>query len=261
MALPLALLAVLAAAPPDARQLVRESLKNWEADAAKLAAWMFVEKDETRDLDDAGRVKSVSSKTHEVRMLEGSPYRRLLERDGKPIPPGEQELQEAYLKDNLERRRRETPSERARRIAEYQRKRDRYLAAVHEIPDAFDFQITGEETVAGRKAWVIDVVPHRGYRPKDRYSHVFPDVAGRAWVDQRDLRWVKIRAGLQDVATFGWILVRISKGGQAELEQVRLDDGTWAMRRLEYRVFVRIGLVKHIQVEEEDTYTNYQRFP
>jgi hypothetical protein len=246
-----------ASAPPDARDLVRQALKNWEADAAKLTAWIYNEKAETRDLDDAGKVKSVTSKTQEIRMIEGSPYRRLLERDGKPIPPGEQELQESYLKDNIERRKSESPADRARRIAEYERRRDRFLAAIREIPDAFDYKIVGEENLAGRKAWVIDGVARPGYQPKDRYSHVFPQLAGRLWIDQQDVRWVKIHTELTDIATFGWIVVRIAKGGRAEMEQLRLDDGAWAPKRNWYRVAVRIGLLKHFHLEEEDTYSNY----
>jgi hypothetical protein len=66
---------------------------------------------------------------------------------------------------------------------------------------------------------------------------------------------------LQDVATFGWIVVRISKGGRAEMEQLRLDDGTWAPKRNWYRVAVRIGLLKRFHLEEEDTYANYRKAP
>lgn len=250
-----------AAPPPDAQELARKALALWETEASHLAPYIYIERDETRDLDDNGRVKSSTSKTHEIRMIEGSPYRRLLERDGKPIPPAEQELQDAYLQDNIARRAKETPSERARRMADYEKRRDRFLAAIREIPRAFDFTFAGEETIAGRRAWAVDATPRRGYEPKDRYSRLYPQLRGRLWFDTLEYQLVKLQAESFDVISFGWILVRIAKGSRAVVERTRLKDGTWVPQRLWYRGSVRVGLLRHFNEEDETTYFGYQKIP
>lgn len=264
LSVPLTLVLAFAVAPtaaPDARDIVQKALQAWDGQMGRLTEYLYLEGDETREFDDNDKVKSVTSKTHEVRMIEGSPYRRLLERDGKPIPQAEQDLQAAYLKDNVDRRRKETPAERTRRIADYEKRRDRFRAAIREIPLAFDFKLVGEETLAGREAWVMDATPRSGYHPKDRYSHLYPDLRGRLWFDKLEYQLVKLTAESTDVISFGWILVRLSKGGRAEMNWTRLGDGTWVPQRLWYRVAVRIGLFRHFHQEEETRYSEYQKMP
>ncbi len=253
------LLSAPAAGAVDAREIVRKSVAAWEGDNARLLEFLYKERVRTKELDDAGKVKSVKGKTHEIRMLEGSPYRRLLEQDGKPIPPDEQRLQEEYLKDNIERRKHEPPDERARRLEEYHKRRDRFRAAIREIPDAFTFRLAGEEMIGGRTTWVIDASPRPGYEPNDRYSKLYPDLTGRLWIDQRDSQLVRLRAELTDVVSFGWILIRIGKGAKVEMDQVRLDGGVWAPSRLWYRVAARLGLLRVYRLEEEIFYFDYKK--
>lgn len=247
------------ASTPDPARIIRQAYAAWERDTARLTGYIYLDRTETRNLDNAGKPKSVTSKTHEMRMIEGSPYRRLLEQDGKPVSPEEQRLQEAYLKDNIERRKNESPAERRRRIAEYEKKRDRFKPASREIPDAFTFKLAGEETIQGRKYWLIDAAPRPGYEPKDRYSRLFPHVTARLWIDQQEHNWMKCKAQLNDVVAFGWILVRLGKGAQVEMEQSRLPEGLWVPSRLWYRVSARIGLVKNYHIEEETVYSGYRR--
>ena len=257
------LLLALAVAPPqpDVQQIIHKALALWEAEASRLAPYIYMERDETRELDDNNKVKSVTSKTHEIRMIEGSPYRRLVERDSKPVPQAEEELQAAYLKDNIARRANETPGERARRIADYEKRRDRYLATIREIPRAFDFTLVGEETIAGRRTWVVDATPRRGYEPKDRFSHMYPRLRSRLWFDTLEYQLVKLTAESTDTISFGWILIRIAKGGRAEVERTRLADGTWAMTRLWYHVAARVGLFRLYHREDETTHFGFRKLP
>jgi hypothetical protein len=43
-----------------------------------------------RYLDPQGRVKSQEVSIHDVMLLDGSPYRRLVARDGRPLPAAEE---------------------------------------------------------------------------------------------------------------------------------------------------------------------------
>jgi hypothetical protein len=128
---------------------------------------------------------------------------------------------------------------------------------VQEIPDAFDFRLVGEEMVRSRPVYVIEAVPHPGYRPVDRYSKLFTQVRARLWIDKADFRWARIEAELLDTMSFGWILVRIHPGARVVITQAQQADRAWLPKRTWYRVSVRIGLVKLSREDSETVYGHY----
>ena len=251
----------LPAPTPEARELVRQALKTMIAGSTWVNDFIYLERVDSKVLNDDASVKSIKSKTHEWRMIEGSPYRKLVEVDGKPVPEDERQRQELYLKDNIERRSKESPKERSKRIEAYVKRRDRYLKAISEIPDAFDFQIAGEEAVGGRPAWIIKATPRPGYDPQDRYSALYPHMSGRIWIDKAERSWTRIEAELTEPASFGWLLVRIAPGARVVLEQQQIEKDLWLPRRTWYRADVRIGLIKRYHIEEQITMWGFRRVP
>jgi len=256
----LATLGIPCGATVDPREIVRRALALDEQENGSLIeSYAYLESIETRRLNSDGTLKSVVSKTHEITTIEGTPFRRLVEKGGKPLSQEEQREQEASFHSVLEARRTESRSERARRILEYQNRRDRYRRAVREIPDAFLFRVSGEEIVQARPAWVIEAVPRPGYRPIDRHSRLFTELKGTLWIDKAENHWIRLDAELIDTVTFGWILVRIGKGARATIERARVDGKDWLPSRLWYTVSLRIGLVKAYTVEELATYRTYRK--
>lgn len=248
------------AADIDPREIVRLSVAADEGKNEKLAqSYSFLERAETSQLDGDGAVKSTSAKTHEVLMLDGSPHRVLVARDDKALPPEERREQRENLRKAIEARENETEAERAKRLEEYEKRRNKYRKAIREIPDAFLFWLVGEEEINSRPAWVIEARPHPGYRPIDRYSKLFTQLRGKLWIDKADYHWVRAEAELIDPVWFGWILVRIGKGSRVKIEQTRVNDEVWLPHRLWFVVSMRIGLIKGYHFEQETTYKNYRR--
>src|SRR5437588_1824255 len=168
IALALVFIPVTTAQQPDARDIMRRSLAASEHNWKIARNYTFLQRTEERQMDSAGQVKSKQVKTHEVTLLEGSPYFRLTERDDHPLPPAEEKKEQEKLDKSIAGRLKETPAQRERRIHEYEQRRERQRADVAEVPEAFDFQIVGEERVEGRDTWVIDAMPRREYRPRAR---------------------------------------------------------------------------------------------
>src|SRR6266542_1189564 len=77
-------LAAIFAAAPDPADIVRRSISAENENAKRARNYTFLQRTEDRDVDGKGQVKSKRSKTHDVTMLEGSAYRRLVERDDRP---------------------------------------------------------------------------------------------------------------------------------------------------------------------------------
>lgn len=244
----------------DPREIVRRSVAAAEGRNADLAlGYNYVERLRTTDFDGQGAVRSVSSKTHEVLMIDGTPFRLLLEENGKSIAPGEQREHEVEIRQTAEARRRETPVERSARQRDFEKRSNRFRRAIREIPEAFIFRLAGEEIVNSRPAWVIEAAPRPGYQPADRYSRLFTHLKGKLWVDQSDYYWTRVDAELLDTVTFGWILVRIHGGSRVSLSQVRVNDEVWVPQRMSYRVSLRLGLVKRSETAMEAIYSDYRR--
>lgn len=249
-----------AAAQPDPQAIVRRSVEvDEESGSEILRSFIFVERSDKKDFDGDGHVKSRVLKTHEVVMHDGTPIRRLIAQDDKPLSAEEQRSQEEGFRKAIEARKRESSAERQKRIRESEERRTRYRRAIREIPNAFDFRLAGEERIGGRPAWVLNAEPRRGYRPKDRYSKLFTQLKGRLWIDQEDYHWARAEAELLDSVWFGWILVRIARGAQVKMDQMRLNDGLWVTKHLWYTAKARVGLLMTYHVEEEFDYRDYRK--
>ena len=244
----------------DARLIVRKAV---EADArnAELARnYTFMEHSVQRQFDDLGRVKSVRSRLFDVTIQEQSPYRRLIARDGQPLSAAEQAAEMANLQRSIEERRRETPAQRAKRMQEWEKRRERQRRFLREIPLAFDFTLLREEHIEGRPVWVIRATPKPDYRPQTTEGRVLAKLAGTLWIDQTDYQWVKLEASAVETITFGWLLVRVARGASIQAEQTRVHEKLWLPKHVVATYRARIGLVKLISGQHEITYSNYRKF-
>ena len=143
-------LAAALGADADPVDIVRRSLSVENENAKRARNYTFLQREEQRQLDGNGQVKSKSVKTWDVTMLEGSAYRRLIERDDHPLPEREEQQEQAKLRKSIEERRHETEAERAKRLADYEKRPGRNRGVLNEIPDAFNFRLRGEESIASR---------------------------------------------------------------------------------------------------------------
>jgi hypothetical protein len=112
-----------------------------------------------KNLDSHGKVVSTKRETWETLMLDGQPYRRTLERNGKALSPEEQRSEQKKLDRETRRLSSEAPAEKVRRLEEAERRRRREFAFLSEIPELFDLRFEGDSTVDGRSVWVVSGAP------------------------------------------------------------------------------------------------------
>ena len=259
----LGLLAAFAAicAAQDAREIVRRSVALDDRNSRLQRDYTFIERQEFRELDARSAVKRRDIKSFDVTVLEGSPYRRLIARGDKPLPPAEEAAEQEKLRKSIEQRREESPAGTRKRLAEWERHRRRVRDGMNEIPDAFDLKLTGEERLDGREVWVIDAAPRRGYRARSgMIARFFPKMRGRFWIDKQDYQWVKVDAEVLDTISFGLLLARIGKGTQFTVEQARVNDEVWLPKRVAAKADARIALLRKVRGEFDITYSNYRKF-
>jgi hypothetical protein len=247
-------------AAEDAHEIVRRSTEENRRKERQAENYTYIERQEQRKLDSQGRVEHRDVKTFDVTPTEGSPYRRLVGRDDKPLPPSEERKERQKLEKSIAQRRAETPEQREKRLADWRRAREHDREFLREVPDAFDFRLAGEETVNGRRVYVIDATPRRDYRPRSTAGKFLPKMKGRIWIDAESYDWVKANAETLDTVSLGGIALRFSPGTRLSFEQVRVNDEIWLPRHIGVTVQARLLLFKKYSGEVDFTYRDYKKF-
>ncbi len=253
--------ALLSAQDPDPKEIIIRAI---QADARNEQAsrnYTYIQREERRTLDGSNRVKDRKIETFDVTLLEGSPFRRLIARNDQPLPPDEKRKQDERLQNSIESRSKETDLVRQQRIANWNSRRAQQREALKEIPEAFDFRISGEDTISGQPVWVIEGLPRKGFKGVSKMARaILPNVRGHFWISRKDYGWARIEMEAIDTVSIGLLLFRMSPGSRIEMEQTYVNDEVWLPKRIAVYANARILLVKgmHVQMFYDDS--DYRKF-
>ena len=254
----LLLLTLIAAPPqgPDPREIMRKASERNERISKLARQYTFVQRQEERELDSKGKVKSRESQTYDVTLLEGAPYRRLIARDDKPLSAKDEKKEQERLDKNLK----EEEKDRTKRRAETEKRREESRKFIREIQDAYDFRRLPDEAVDGRAMFVLDATPRPGFKPKTREGGMLSKMRGRLWIDQEEFTWVKAEVEVIDTISLGLFLVRINKDMRMSFTSTRVNEELWLPKSALLRGSARLALLKKINGEFETTWRDYKRF-
>lgn len=245
----LAILVVSAVwAAPSADEIVKRSVANTTADWHAAPQYDFTERDAVGG----------GTKTSRVMTIEGSPYYKLIARNGKPLSQQEAAQEEKKFQAETSRRQHETPAQRQKRVSQYERERRQDNALMKSMVDAFDYKLAGEETVNGRRCWVLDSTPKPGYQPTSRDTKVLTGMRGKLWVDQQQYQWVKVHAEVFRPVAFGLFIARVQPGTQFNLEQRPVAGNLWLPSHFSMTVNARVLRVFSHNSNDDETYSDYR---
>jgi hypothetical protein len=248
------------AAADDPKEIVRRALQRDAHNDEVARQYTYLQRNDVRTLDGAGKVKHRDLQTIDVTLLEGSPYHRVVQRDDKPLSPAEEKKEQEKLRASIDQRHKETPAQRQQRIADWDRKRKQERENLKEVPDAFDFRLAGEEQIDGVPVWVIDGTPHAGFKPKSREAAYFPKIKGRIWVAKSDYTPVRIAVETLDTISIGAFLVRLAKGGRIGVEFARVNEEVWLPKHVSLTASARLLLIKGFHLDADYTFSDYKKF-
>jgi hypothetical protein len=234
----------------DARQIMAQSITATERSWQARGTYTFMERDEDRRLDDLGKVKSEDVDVTRMILVNGARFEQLMEHNGQLPSLAVQKKSDA----DLDKLRHETPDEQAIRLTKDLENR----SFLHDLLDAFDFQLLGEETVDNRPAYVLQATPHPGYRAHGKYAKLFPRVQGKLWIDKQDFGWTKADGEITQSFSMGLFVARVLRGSHILMEQTRVADSVWVPRRVEMRASAKILFVKSLDVQRILTYSDYR---
>jgi hypothetical protein len=234
----------------DARQIMAQSITATERSWQARGTYTFMERDEDRRLDDLGKVKSEDVDVTRMILVNGARFEQLIEHNGQLPSLAVQKKSD----EDLDKLKHETPDEQAIRLSKDLENR----SFLHDLLDAFDFQLLGEETVDNRPAYVLQATPHPGYRAHGKYAKLFPRVQGKLWIDKQDFGWTKADGEITQSFSMGLFVARVLRGSHILMEQSRVADSVWVPRRVEMRASAKILFVKSLDVQRILTYSDYR---
>jgi len=238
------------------RRAVEKDLVNWHA----AKDYTFLQRTQENKLDGSGRVQSSKTETSEIMVLYGEPFERLIARDDKPLPAKEQKKQNDKFDEETRKRASETPEQRQKRIEKYDKERKENRAFVREVLNAYNFRLSGEEVLNGRKTWVIEGDPRSDFKPQHKDAKILSKIKPRFWIDEQDYTWTKVRGELSDTISLGLVIARLHRGSTFELQQMRVNDEIWLPQNIDVHFDARVALLKGVNEDLHVTYSDYKKF-
>ncbi|NWF84648.1 MAG: hypothetical protein HXY18_12545 [Bryobacteraceae bacterium] len=244
----------------DPLAIIRRSLDRDTMNFRRGREYTYQQQVVTRNLGPDGQVKKTESSTYDFVTLGDELYSKLIAKDGKPLTGKEAKDAERKFEETLRKRNQESPAARAKRLERRRKEEEEGRRFLQEIPEAFTFELLGEEVRDGSQVWVIAAEPRPGYRPKAKRADLLKKFRGRIWIDKQEYQWVRVEAETIDTVSFGLVLARLGKGAAITFEQKRVNDEIWLPSRATAQLNARVGLVKSFRISSEVTWSGYRKF-
>lgn len=240
-----------AAAQLTAAEIIHRSVEANERDWNAGPSFSHVERDIDRKAD------VIVDRTWEVFLMDGSPYKRLIGIDGHPISETRRKQEADREAAEVARRRAETPVERRARIGRYQKDREHDHILMTQMEVAFNFRLTGEDTLSGHPVYVLDAEPKADYVPPNREAKVLTGMKGKLWVDKAGFHWARVEAEVVQTVTFAGFIARVGPGTKFVLEKQPVNAQIWQPSNFQDKVVASI-LFWQRDSSTENTYWEYR---
>ena len=234
---------------PPVQQIVQRSVAANKRDFDAAPYFNYKERDRS--------IKG--SKEYQVTMIEGSPYYRLLAVNGRDLSASQTAQEMEKQRQAEQKRRSESPADREKRIANYQRERRRDAEMMNQLTEAFNFTVTAEHRVRGFNVWVLKATPRPGYRPPSMETEVLTGMQGEMWIDQRSYQWVRVTAQVIHPVSIEGFLAQVEPGTRFELEKAPVaGSDVWEPSHFAERANARVLMMFNHREQEENWFWDYK---
>jgi hypothetical protein len=250
---------------PDFATFADEVKKHLATDEERQSGYVFNERRVEQKINAAGRVTDESIKVYEV--YPGLPgedrYRRLIEEDGRPIPPDRLARQDGQRRKTAEEyaRKQVVVSERQKAARDLEKARQRYSAAVDDIFRVYDIEMLRREQIEGLDTILATLTPKRDARPRTDDGRVMRHFKARAWISESDYELVRVEIEAIDNLSFGLgLLARVHKGTVATYQRRKVNGETWLPLQVTWTASARVLLLRRLRLRGVSEFSNYRRY-
>lgn len=246
------LFASIACRAADLEEIVRRATDTIQSDWAADPDYAYVERDETV------KKGKTTSRTSQVVMMEGSDYYMPTAIDDQPFPEDRQKAELLKLKEELQRRKNESPEARQKRIAEYKKRESENGSLLLEFPKAFNFDLLREDAMNGFPAYVLSAAPRRRTGPLSRAAKVLSGMSGTVWIERDSFHAIRGSCDVMAPVPIYGILARVLPGTHIELELAPVTDKIWLISRFSMDLRVSKLVVFNSAQVMHNTYSDYR---
>ncbi len=234
---------------PSVQEILQKTIQRakWSEEQNLDAKYTYTQRSTVDELDTHDRVRKHEERLSQVAPLDGEPFARLVQKDGKP-------LTEKDLKQEQERERkfRERQAEKKRKHEQGKKGEDE-VDFNDELVSRYRFDLTGQEPVNGRPAFVLSFQPRSNDLPvKRKIDRLLNKVAGRLWIDEQDYEIARADVAAENVSAWGGLLASVRKF-VLRAEQTKVDDAVWLPSLVDAYVDGRIVIKSlHLKLQQRN---------
>jgi hypothetical protein len=189
----------------------------------------------------------------------GVPIRRVLARNGKPLPPDDAQKEKEHIDKAVAKakERKEKANGAETDPSGYKQVTAARLLELSTVSNE------RREMLHGRSAIAFDFAGKRDVKTHSIAESLLKSINGTAWIDEKDQQLAKITATLPEAFHVGWwgMVANISKGSTATAEFTHVRDEVWLPGDVQGQGHVRIFLVDSlIDGTLSVTHSNYRKF-
>src|SRR6201995_308414 len=182
---------------------------------------------------------------------------RLIEKDGKPLPPEEEQAEISRLNNLLAH-----PEIQEHRHKKEQEDSARGDEMVRMLPDAFLYTFDGMVEGPSGPCYRLKFKPNPAFTPPDREGEVYHGMEGELWVDQAQLRLAKIDAHLFSDVNFGWgVLGRLYKGGSILVQNADVGLHHWETIQMKLNLQGKLLMLKSVDYSTTEDFSDFKIQP
>ncbi len=185
----------------------------------------------SEELGEGGEVRKREESRYEVFPVEGQWFERLIEKDGRPLTPGEAAREDERQQQFAEKiRKGGEPGKKAQRVSFNQELVDKYVWTL-QPPAAAD----------GRDCHVLSFRPKSGDLPvRNRMDYALNNAEGEVWIDSQSFEVARVQFELKGKVKLWWGLIGSISQAEGTVERRPVADGVWLPRRFEMLLNGRI---------------------
>jgi hypothetical protein len=240
----------LAAAAQDVQTIIQRSVQANDADWAADPHYDHYETDQ----EDGN-----PPKTYEVLMILGTPYSRLVAVNGKVLSEQQQAEQQRKLEHVISQRKAEAPQQRAARIAQWKKSRERDHVLMQQLTKAFDFKLLGQQKLGPHQVYVLKATPNPNYKPPNMQCQVLTGMQGKLWIDTQTFQWVKVQAKVIQPVSIEGFLATVEPGTRFLLEKAPVGGGVWEPSHFSMKSQAKVLFFFNHRTQENDVYFGYKK--
>lgn len=246
---------------PDLRALLKSVGENQERLEQMLENYSFEQKVISRELAKDGTFRETESETLQISYYKGTPIRRVIEKNGKPLSEKEQAEIDKEIAEKIADADKAAARNEARQSKGKEQQEVRISIA--ELLRASNLINPRRERFRGRNVIVFDFEPNPSfdYRNAKSFLKFFGKTAGVIWIDEEDRQVARIEAYLADSYNIGsGLIAKLKKGASFVMEQERVNDEIWLPSLMEVDISARILLFKGLNINQTVRSYNYRKF-